>query len=280
MTILEFWGCTLIAFGPAFAMFCLTVAHDPIKVILLISSSFFWLISFLVVAICWAIINTFCDYLIIGALLAVLSQESFRYLFHFATKKAQLYLDKIINNNNTNSSNVDNISNNNHNRSIKASSSRAANEIQYNNSNISTNIHERMSISYVSGLGFGLMNGAFSLMNVLTDYVGPGTVGIKGDSTYFLLVSALTCLAFILLNVSWSILMSESIEKSDNRLMSIVIVSHLVATTVTFLNRSHLQLISLMIIYSLTLLCGAGSFQASGFDLRRMLCDFNRRPSL
>lgn len=96
MTVLEFWGCALITFGPALAMFSLTVAQDPIKVILLISSSFFWLMSFLLVAMSWAVISLFCDYLIVGAILAVLSQETFRYIFHIVTKKAQLYLTKMI----------------------------------------------------------------------------------------------------------------------------------------------------------------------------------------
>jgi len=96
MTVLEFWGCSLIAFGPALAMFSLTVASDPIKVILLVTSSFFWLLSFLLVSICWAVINTFCDYIFIGAYLAVISQEAFRYLFHRVTKKAQVYLTRII----------------------------------------------------------------------------------------------------------------------------------------------------------------------------------------
>lgn len=44
-------------------------------------------------------------------------------------------------------------------------------------------------ISYVSGLGFGVISGAFSLVNVLGDMTGPGTVGINGDSQYFFLVS-------------------------------------------------------------------------------------------
>lgn len=247
MTVLEFWGCALITFGPALAMFSLTVAHDPIKVILLISSSFFWLISFLAVAICWAVIHSFCDYLIIGALLAVLSQESFRYLFHIVSKKAQIYLAKIIDSEMGSDE-----------RSASKRSSRT-NEIQLNNPGI-VEFQEQIPLSYgkfeidivsywqafdivskasttfpdytVSGLGFGLMNGAFSLMNVLTDYLGPGTVGLKGDSSYFLLVSSLTTLAFILLNVSWSILMSESIEKSDKRLAFIVLSTHLVATTI------------------------------------------------
>lgn len=96
-----------------------------------------------------------------------------------------------------------------------------------------------MSCGIVSGLGFGLMNGAFSLMNVLTDYIGPGTVGLKGDSHHFLLVSSLTALAFILLNVAWSILMSESVEKSDKRLAIIVFGTHVAATTIVSVN-SHL----------------------------------------
>lgn len=129
MTVLEFWGCALITFGPALAMFSLTIAHDPVKVILLISSSFFWLLSFLSVAICWAIISTFCDYLIIGAYLAVISQEVFRYLFHRATKKAQLYLARLLESG-TN----------------KPRTSRT-DEIQLN-PNVITDFHDRVSLSY------------------------------------------------------------------------------------------------------------------------------------
>ena len=43
----------------------------------------------------------------------------------------------------------------------------------------------------VSGLGFGIISGAFSLVNVLADAVGPGTVGLKGDSSKFFIVPAL-----------------------------------------------------------------------------------------
>lgn len=41
----------------------------------------------------------------------------------------------------------------------------------------------------VSGLGFGVMSGLFSLINVLADSVGPGTVGLNGDSRFFFLAS-------------------------------------------------------------------------------------------
>ena len=41
----------------------------------------------------------------------------------------------------------------------------------------------------VSGLGFGILSGAFSIVNVLADMAGPGTVGIFGDSHYFFLAT-------------------------------------------------------------------------------------------
>ena len=41
----------------------------------------------------------------------------------------------------------------------------------------------------VSGLGFGIISGAFSLVNVLADSTGPGTVGIHGDSGQFFITS-------------------------------------------------------------------------------------------
>uniref|UniRef100_A0A6G1SFM6 Gamma-secretase subunit Aph-1 n=1 Tax=Aceria tosichella TaxID=561515 RepID=A0A6G1SFM6_9ACAR len=259
MTLLEFWGCALIAFGPPLAMFSLTVASDPIKVILLISSSFFWLLSFLTVAVCWSIISLFCDYLIIGAYLAVLSQEIFRYLFHVVTKKAQTYLAKLLTNEEL------------------ASEAAGRNEIMLNADVMK--FHDKFRISYVSGLGFGLMNSAFALMNVLTDHIGPGTVGLKGDSHYFLLVSALTALAFTLLNVAWSVIMSQSVETSDKRLAVVVLVSHLLVTSVTFVNRINLQLISILVVYATTILCGLGALQVTGVSVKQ-LTSLNRRRSV
>lgn len=130
MTVLEFWGCTFITFGPALAMFSLTVAHDPIKVILLISSAFFWLLSFLSVAVVWSIISKFCDHLIIGAYLAVLSQEVFRYLFHLSTKRAQVYLAEILG-----------YEDNANKQSVRT------NEIQLNR-NTTPQFHDRIPLSY------------------------------------------------------------------------------------------------------------------------------------
>jgi anterior pharynx defective protein 1 len=37
MTVMEFFGCTFLSFGPPFALFCITIANDPVKIIILIA---------------------------------------------------------------------------------------------------------------------------------------------------------------------------------------------------------------------------------------------------
>ena len=41
----------------------------------------------------------------------------------------------------------------------------------------------------MSSLGFGLMSGLFSMVNILADITGPGTVGLFGDNQYFVVLS-------------------------------------------------------------------------------------------
>lgn len=37
----------------------------------------------------------------------------------------------------------------------------------------------------VASFGFGVMSGLFSMVNVLADISGPGSVGLHGDSQFF-----------------------------------------------------------------------------------------------
>lgn len=39
MTLAVFFGCTFIAFGPAFSLFLFTIARDPLRIIILIAGS-------------------------------------------------------------------------------------------------------------------------------------------------------------------------------------------------------------------------------------------------
>ena len=52
-------------------------------------------------------------------------------------------------------------------------------------------------MSAVSGLGFGVISGAFSLVNVLADMTGPGTVGILGQSSQFFITSGVPFLCSV-----------------------------------------------------------------------------------
>lgn len=118
----------------------------------------------------------------------------------------------------------------------------------------------------MSGLGFGIISGAFSLVNVLGDMTGPGTVGIYGDSQYFFLVSckinfyyflhkfksietfetylALITLCFILLHTCWSIILYLSLtiynKKSIYLWCSVasVFLSHLFVSCLSLANDS------------------------------------------
>jgi anterior pharynx defective protein 1 len=135
MTIMEFFGCTFLAFGPPLAMFAFTIARDPIRIIILIAGAFFWLLSFLISSILWFVIIPLQYKLVFGVVISVLLQEIFRFLIYKLLRKAESGLKKI-------TDNAEEITSNKH------------------------------ILAYVAGLGFGIISGAFSLVNVLADAVG------------------------------------------------------------------------------------------------------------
>ena len=67
----------------------------------------------------------------------------------------------------------------------------------------------------MTGLGFGIMAGVFSLVNVLADSAGPGTLGFRGESQYFFLVSALLCQVQILCHVCWGVAAFAAMDAAD-----------------------------------------------------------------
>uniref|UniRef100_A0A671ET32 Gamma-secretase subunit APH-1 n=1 Tax=Rhinolophus ferrumequinum TaxID=59479 RepID=A0A671ET32_RHIFE len=161
MTAAVFFGCTFIAFGPALALYIFTIATEPLRVIFLIVGAFFWLLSLLLSSLVWFMTRTITDnkdgpvqkyLLMFGVLVSVLIQEMFRFAYYKILKKANEGLKSI-------------------NPDETAPSMRL--------------------LAYVSGLGFGIMSGVFSFVNTLSDSLGPGTVGIRGDSPQFFLNSDL-----------------------------------------------------------------------------------------
>uniref|UniRef100_A0A0P4W1K0 Gamma-secretase subunit Aph-1 n=1 Tax=Scylla olivacea TaxID=85551 RepID=A0A0P4W1K0_SCYOL len=225
MTVAEFFGCGLIAFGPPVSMFALTIAHDPIRTIMLVASAFFWLLALLFSSILYCAVVQLQDTLAFGLVFSVLFQELFRFLWFLLIQKAEGGLKKVSDGN-----------------------------VQI--------VENKHILAYVSGLGFGVISGAFSLVNVLADMTGPGTIGLFHDPQNFFVASAVTSLAFVLLHVFWGILFFNAIHRRVYLQLAYVILCHLLASCITLLNPRYS--ITLPTVWILTVLSGVFAFIVAG----------------
>lgn len=245
MTLCEFFGCAFIAFGPAIAMFTLTIAVDPVSVIAVFASGFFWLLSALFSSIIWLLFGLTSMSLqvqtALSVILSVLCQEAFRFLLY----KTLTMLDD----------------------GLK------------NMMDSSTPIINRKMLGYAAGIGFGVMSGVFSLINVLADAVGPATMGLKAGSEKFFLVSACLTLCFVLLHVFWSVIIFSSLEQYRPNMVQIiyVVVTHLLASTLTLLNSAGHYAAAIVPNYILVILTACVAFHASGGTLNSFKASFCRR---
>ncbi|XP_032765447.1 uncharacterized protein LOC116906735 isoform X4 [Rattus rattus] len=149
--------------------------------------AFFWLVSLLLSSVFWFLVRVITDnrdgpvqnyLLIFGVLLSVCIQELFRLAYYRLLKKANEGLKSI-------------------NPEETAPSMRL--------------------LAYVSGLGFGIMSGVFSFVNTLSNALGPGTVGIHGDSPQFFLNSVPISASPV--DISAVSLSSESILRAASKLI-------------------------------------------------------------
>lgn len=227
MTWMEFVGCAGVAYGPPLAMFIFTIMSDPIRIIILIASAFFWLVALLLSSFVWFLFP-FKSLLIFGVVCSVLFQELFRYLIYVLLRKAEAGLKKVT--------------------------------IPNTNTEISNNKH---ILAYVAGLGFGIMSGAFSLINILADLVGPATMGLKGGQSSFCLISAILTMCFILLHTFWGVIYFAAIDKKNYSYISWVVVSHLLISCLSLLTQSMLYI---PIIFAILLMSISGyiAFIVSG----------------
>ncbi|XP_053561147.1 gamma-secretase subunit APH-1A isoform X1 [Bombina bombina] len=228
-----FFGCTFVAFGPALSLFILTIARDPLRVIILVAGSFFWLVSVLFSSLIWFVSvqisdknNSSLQYglLIFGAAISVLLQEAFRYGYYRLLKKADEGLATI------------------------SEDGRSPISIQ--------------QMAYVSGFAFGIISGVFSVINILADAVGPGIVGVHGDSPYYFLTSAFLTMALVFLHTFWGIIFFAACEKRMWWHLAVVVISHLLTSGLTFLNPWYEA--SLIPIYIITICMGVWAFLAAG----------------
>lgn len=227
MTVMEFFGCTFLAFGPPFAMFVFTIAHDPVRIIILIAAAFFWLVSLLLSSLLWIIVVPLRKDLVFGLIFSVLFQEVFRYLIYKILRKAENGLKKVTDNS-------------------------------------ATLIENKHILAYVSGLGFGIMSGAFSLVNVIADAVGPGTMGLKSGNEMFFLTSSALSLCFIILHTFWSVIFFRACDIKNYLQIGFVVIAHLVASLLTLLNRFENYSACLVPLYGILLITSLAAFKTAG----------------
>ena len=207
---------SLISLIPLIRVF--TIAHAPVRVIILILSAFFWLLSLLLSSLLWFAVVPLKTTLAFGLVFSVVFQEIFRILIYLLLRKADAFMKKLTENEQT---------------------------------QIFANRH---ILSYVVGLGFGLMSGVFSLVNVLADSLGPGTVGFYEESHAtkdFFMISAVLCLCMVFCNTFWGVLAFDALDKicADRSApgqpflkswitLGFVWLSHLTVSSLTLLNQS------------------------------------------
>ncbi|PAA52774.1 hypothetical protein BOX15_Mlig026367g1, partial [Macrostomum lignano] len=275
MTLMEFFGCSLVAFSPVLVMFAFTVASNPLKIIILTCSSFFWLLSLLLSAVVWYAIVPLRGYLAFGMVVSVIFQEMIRVALYYLLKKAQLGLQKIAvaeegestrtladSNEATGDSAV--VSVTAASAAVVVSPGAAAQPSVVSLSGSSRTRVDRVrltqetrpsssgsqildlnSLSYVCGLGFGFMSGAFAMVNLLADVSGPGSVGLAGEHEAFLLVSACLALLFSCLNICWTVVTFACLESRKLHLLAAVWSSHLLCSLLTLLNSPSNPVMSL-----------------------------------
>ncbi|XP_070150131.1 gamma-secretase subunit Aph-1 [Polyergus mexicanus] len=237
MTVMEFFGCAFLAFGPPLAMFTFTIAAEPIRIIILIASAFFWLISLLLSSVLWYAVVPLQQNLAFGLVFSVLFQESFRYLLYWVLRKAERGLEKVT----------------------------------------TTHVADSRHIfAYVCGLGFGFMSGAFALVNVLADAVGPGTMGLWQGSEYFFIISAATTLCFILLHTFWGVIFFSALDKRNWGHIIWVVGTHLFVSCMTLLNRYQAYAASLLSAYIVLVITTALAYKASGGWIQTSILHFQR----
>lgn len=219
-------------------MFTFTVAAEPIRIIILIASAFFWLISLLLSSVLWYAVVPLQNHLAFGLVFSVLFQEAFRYLLYWVLRKAERGLEKVT----------------------------------------TTHVADsRHVFAYVCGLGFGFMSGAFALVNVLADAVGPGTMGLRQGTEYFFIISAATTLCFILLHTFWGVVFFAALDKKDWGQVVWVVASHLFVSSMTLLNAYQAYVATTLSAYVVLMITTIIAFRVVGGKAQNVAQCFTRK---
>ncbi|XP_038077991.1 gamma-secretase subunit Aph-1-like [Patiria miniata] len=239
MTLMQLFGAIFIAYGPPASLFIITIARNPLRVIVMMAGMFFWLVSLLLSSIWWFAVVPLRDQLAFALTFSVLFQELMRFGYYKLLRKAEDGLQQF-----------------NQTGPPDPTAPSGANE--------STSDSTRHVYAYVAGLGFGVMSGIFQLVNVVADSRGPGTVGINGGPPNFLITSAFLTMAVVLLHIVWNILFFWGCETKKYHVNAIVVASHFLVSELSLLNQQHLYTVTLPVAYCLLVLQAAWAFKVVG----------------
>ncbi|XP_077512430.1 gamma-secretase subunit Aph-1-like [Amblyomma americanum] len=233
MTFYECLGYGLMGFGPALCMFALTIARHPSRVVVLLVSSFGWLLSLLLSSLAWLALSPLGAPLALGAAVAVFFQEAARLM----TLRALRRVDRALN------------------LAALAGAAQLA--------------RSRAGLAYASGLGFGVASGACSLLNVLADAAKTGAPpGLRGitDSVpdSFFLVSALTTNVLVLLHTLWSVISFQALWTRNRALLAFAPVAHVFASGLTLLYSRGDYGVPLAALVGVLLITAAMAFTVAG----------------
>ncbi|CAG0916494.1 unnamed protein product [Notodromas monacha] len=244
MAYLECIGCTLLAFGPPLAMFLVTIASDPIRIIIMIVSAFFWLMSLLATGIVWFAVVPLRTTLEFGVVFSIIFQEVFRFLLYLVIRKAEKGLQMVA-----------------------------------DGHTILADNHRDM-MAYVCGFGYGVMSGAFGFVNVVRDCWGPGTVGLRGNPIEFFPTSAALALSMILLHTCWGVIFFHSLTERRYVGVVAVVVSHFIVSGLTFLNSltPPLYYITIPVAYVVLIIFAILSFRIAGGSIAGLSAAATRKP--
>nr|AOR07007.1 gamma-secretase subunit Aph-1-like protein [Saccoglossus kowalevskii] len=238
MTTMSLFGATFIAFGPLIAMFIFTIVKDPLKVIIMIAGSFFWLLSLLLSSLLWVIVSPLQDELAFAVIFSVIFQELFRLAYYKLLRKADDGMQQF--------------------------------------TDVDQDVISKNQTGYVAGVGFALMSSTMSTVNILADHSGPGTVGINGDDELFLLTSAFFTCCFTLLHTFWGVIFFYGMDKKKYLMVVGVVVSHLAVSCLTLLNQYDppMYMASLIPSYVIMVLMGTWAYYVAGGSFQNVLAFF------
>lgn len=252
MTFYGALGCTLIGIGPCLTLFIFTIASNPIKVIIMTASGFFWLLSLLVASVIWFVVVPLRPYLVFGLVTAVLVQEAMRFAFFKLMAKADAGLKLIV----LNAKPVAFRGVSTHNRNYpdpgnandEVSDPSITNQLTVfsNQEDLGLLVNSPMRVqntflnhnvvAYVSGLGFGLMSCIIELLRILLDSRGPGVFSSYWESKAFFVIAACECTCISLLQIFWSLILYSAFAQCYYYYIALVCIIHIGLSCMSLLN--------------------------------------------